>query len=162
LCPAAVAGALSLLVLASPAAGTKLVAGLVAATVNRSGDIGWVQLQWKVLLCMEIEQHINLTIHRKITAFRVVIQLTNSNSLVKVCLVDCQVAWMKCDILGLEVWIDSVCIAGMAQEISPVFAGLLIGLLTGLLIGLAESSMAGVVSMVSLTHATKAPFVSRQ
>ncbi len=69
---------------------------------------------------------------------------------------------MKCDILGLEVWIDSVCIAGMAQEISPVFAGLLIGLLTGLLIGLAESSMAGVVSMVSLTHATKAPFVSRQ
>ncbi len=41
---------------------------------------------------MEIEQHINLTIHRKITAFRVVIQLTNSNSLVKVCLVDCQVA----------------------------------------------------------------------
>lgn len=56
------------------------------------------------------------------------------------------------------------------SRLSPVFAGLLIGLLIGLLtglligllIGLAESSMAGVVSMVFWTHATKAPFVSRQ
>ena len=48
------------------------------------------------------------------------------------------------------------------SRLSPVIAGLVIGLLTGLLIGLAESRMAGVVSVVSSTHAAKAPFVSRQ